>query len=161
MGGTVVLLGHDGVTVSGFTIQSTGGYTAGTTRGVHLLNVGGCTVSDCIFTLIGKGVWLYNSSGNTIEGNSVEGARYFTWSAVTMQYSSNNKIFNNTVTASEQGAIEVFNSNGNSITGNYVKSQWYGLNIGGSDSNVIEDNSICWPKMRNTARNLFVQYNQK
>jgi parallel beta-helix repeat protein len=145
LGGTVILVDHDDVTVSGFTIQSNAENTHGTSiRGVHLLNVHGCTVSSCIFSRVGKGIWLYGSSGNTIEDNSVYGLQYFTWSGITLEASSNNSIRNNSFIDSMQGGIEVLShSCGNSITGNTVKSQWAGINFEfSSNNNTVTGNSL-------------------
>jgi len=144
LGGTVVLVNHDNVTVSGFTIQSNADNTHGTSiRGVHLLNVQGCTVSGCIFSRVGKGIWLYGSSDNTVEDNFVYGLQYFTWSGATLEGSSNNIIRNNSFIDSMQGGVEVIASSGNSITANTVKSQWAGVNVeSNSVNNTIAGNSI-------------------
>jgi parallel beta-helix repeat protein len=149
LGGTVVLLNHDGVTVSGLTIKSNANNTHGNSiRGVHLLHVQNCRVTSCIFSSVGTGIWLYEASNNTVEENYVYGhpsyvsnALLYTWASVTLQYSSDNIIRNNSFTDASQSAIEVLNSSGNSITGNYVKGLWNGLNVGGSN-NVIADNNI-------------------
>ncbi|MGD6806264.1 MAG: right-handed parallel beta-helix repeat-containing protein [Candidatus Bathyarchaeia archaeon] len=150
LGGTVILVAHDGVTVRDFTIQSNAKNTHGVSiRGVHLLGVQGCTVSECVFSHIGKGIWLYQSSNNTVEGNFVDGTpRYigtcliYSWSGITLEGSSNNTIRSNRFTDSSQSGIEVFGSHGNNITGNYVTSRWSGLNIEYSNGNTVADNSI-------------------
>lgn len=149
LGGTVVLVNHDGVTVSGLTIKSNANNTHGNSiRGVHLFHVQNCRVTSCIFSSVGTGIWLYEASNNTVEENYVYGhpsyvstALLYTWASVTLQYSSDNIIRNNSFTDASQSAIEVFNSNRNSITSNYVKGLWNGLNVGGSN-NVIADNDI-------------------
>lgn len=149
LGGTVILVGYDDVTVSGLTIMSNANNTHGNSiRGVHLFHVQNCIVSGCILSSVGTGIWLYEASNNTIEGNSVYGhpvyvstALLYTWASVTLQRSSDNIIRNNSFTDASQSAIEVLNSNGNNITANYVKGLWNGLNVGGSN-NVIADNSI-------------------
>jgi parallel beta-helix repeat protein len=144
-----VLVNHDGVTVSGLTIKSNANNTHGNSiRGVHLLHVQNCRVTSCIFSSVGTGIWLYEASNNTVEENYVYGhpsyvsnALLYTWASVTLQYSSDNIIRNNSFTDASQSAIEVLNSNGNSITANYVKGLWNGLNVGGSN-NVVADNNI-------------------
>lgn len=143
LGGTVVLVEHDNVTVSGLTIQSSCTYSAGTIRGVHLLHVKGCIVSGCIFPRVGRGIWLYGSSNNTIVDNHVFGPPYYIWSGVTLEYSSNNNIHNNTFTDAGQGGIEVlYSSEKNTITENIIEGQWNGIRVSLSNGNKLEDNHI-------------------
>ncbi|NLF88716.1 hypothetical protein GX563_07835, partial [Candidatus Bathyarchaeota archaeon] len=111
-------------------------------RGVHLLHVQGCKVSSCILSWVGIGVWLYESSNNIVEDCFCDGYTYFTRSGVTLELSSNNNIHNNTLYGSEQAGIEVFGSDGNLIIQNIIMSKWAGINSEYSDSNTIAGNSI-------------------
>jgi parallel beta-helix repeat protein len=143
LGGTVVLVTHDNVTISGFTIQSNANNThGGSIRGVHLLHVQGCKVSDCTLSWVGIGVWLYESQNNLVEDCYCDGLSYFTRSGVTLERSSKNRICNNTLFGSEQAGIEVFSSDGNTITDNILQSKWAGINSEYSNNNTIADNSI-------------------
>ncbi len=68
LNGTVVLVLHDGVIVQNLSLSSVDN-SGLSGRGVHLLNVRDCLVSNCNSLNNGIGVWLYGSSENTIEDN--------------------------------------------------------------------------------------------
>ena len=169
-GGTVVLVNHDNITISGFAIQSMANGTHGNSiRGVHLLNVQGCTVSNCSFSKGGTAIWLYGSSGNTIENNFVDGREQYignclvyTYTGLSIQHSSDNLIRNNTLNAITEAGIEVTDSHGNVIDDNYLKCQWKGINIVGSNNSIIKNNNITGGRFglqQNTASNNTIENN--
>jgi parallel beta-helix repeat protein len=149
-GGTIVLVNHDNVTISGFAIQSMANGTHGNSiRGVHLLNVQGCTVSNCSFSKGGTAIWLYGSSGNTIENNAVDGREQYignclvyTYTGLSIQHSSNNIVRHNTLNDITESGIELTDSHGNTIDENNLKCQWKDLNLAASENNTIKNNNI-------------------
>jgi len=158
LGGTVVLVCHDDIAIKGFTIQSIADNTHGVSvRGVHLLQVRGCIVSDCSFSRVGLGVWLYGSSENTIEDNFIDGQQRrptvsinpnsgYTllggFDGIVLQDSSYNSILRNTLTDVYFSGMVLSKSLGNNLTGNYVNTDYVGVNIGLSDNNTIAGNKI-------------------
>jgi nitrous oxidase accessory protein len=145
LGGTVVLVSHDGVTVKGLTIRSVADNTHGDSiRGVHLLHVHNCNVSDCVLLGNGFGIWLYESSGNIIEDNFVDG-QFSTGrvplSGIQLEESAYNRVLGNTVTDNAVG-VTLSASFGNNLTGNFLTNNYSGINVGSSDNNTIMDNSI-------------------
>jgi parallel beta-helix repeat protein len=152
LGGTVVLVNHDDVTVKDFTLQSTADNTHGSgIRGVHLLHVHRCLVSECKFLGVGLGIWLYESSGNTLKNNRIEGqpknlpvsgAFRMGFDGIKIESSSNNNILGNMVTDLYYTGIALSNSIGNNLTGNHVKSDYAGVVVNISDNNTIASNKI-------------------
>ena len=110
--GTVAEVTVDNVTVKDFTIRNSGGWPE---SGIRLSEVKNCNVS-----------------GNNIANN------YF---GIRIDYSSNNSITGNVVTAnSERGIwLRSFSTN-NSITGNIITANWYGISLEYSSNNVLRDN---------------------
>jgi nitrous oxidase accessory protein len=145
LGGTVVLVNHDGVTVKGFTIQSVADNTHGNSiRGVHLLHVRNCNVSDCVLLGNGLGIWLYESSGNIIEDNLVNGqfsSGRAPLSGIQLDESAYNRVLGNTVTDNAVG-VTLSTSFGNNVTGNFLTNNYSGISVNSSNNNTITDNSI-------------------
>lgn len=141
LGGTVVLVCHDGVTLKGFTMKSiTYSYRSG--RGVHLLHVRRCIVSNCIFLGNGLGVWLYGSSDNIIEDNYIKCGLIVPDSAgIQLQDSSYNCILGNTVADNAWGVM-LSTSIRNNLTRNEMTNNWGGISVSFSDNNTIFDNNI-------------------
>jgi parallel beta-helix repeat protein len=126
---TVILIRHDNVEVTGFTViydetpNTPKSVWMWSTRliGVHLLSVKNCNIfgnkiSDC-----GGGIWLYDSHQNSV---------------------TDNYVFRNDY------GIRVEASNENNIAGNTITGNWGGLWLISASSNKFTDNS-----MTNNARN--------
>jgi parallel beta-helix repeat protein len=152
LGGTVILVSHDEVTVKGFTIQSTADNTHGSgITGVHLLHVHRCLVSECKFLGVGLGIWLYESSGNTLKNNRIEGqpknlpvagAFRMGFDGIILEGSSYNSVLGNMVTGVYFAGIALSNSVGNNLTGNDVKSDYVGVDVDFSNNNTLTNNQI-------------------
>jgi parallel beta-helix repeat protein len=69
LNGTIVLIRHDHVNVSGFTIRTN--KPTSSRRGIHLLDVSYCNVSRNTITDCSTGIWLYGASQNSIAGNNL------------------------------------------------------------------------------------------
>jgi len=160
LNGTIVLIRHNNVNVTGFTIQPSA-YSF-SRKGVHLLHVSHCNVVSNIILNNGYGVWLYGASENTITENTIDGQGNRS-TGIFVDYSPNNLIFNNIVTDNYSG-IALLNSadgntvcnntvidnpdvglniasNGNNITGNVVSNQVTGVILYGSN-NILRGNKI-------------------
>jgi nitrous oxidase accessory protein NosD len=66
LSGTAVLIQHDNVNMTGFTVIPAGGTIYA--RGIHLLHVSHCNVSDNIVksTVYRQAIWLYGASENIV-----------------------------------------------------------------------------------------------
>ena len=151
LNGTVVLVRHDGVVVQNITLNSVDG--AGVSgRGVHLLNVRNCVVSNCNSVNSGIGVWLYGSSENTIEDNYIvgENTNHFNY-GIKLQYSHLNSILWNNVTDYVNGfGIVLDSSTGNNLTGNLILNNYHGIWLNSANNNNLTDNNV------SLTRNIFV-----
>jgi parallel beta-helix repeat protein len=158
LNGTVVLIRHNNVSVTGFTVQPSA-YSF-SRKGIHLLHVSHCSLVDNVILNNGVGVWLYGSSENNITGNTVDGPVERSY-GILAEYSPNNWIFDNIVTENYYGIrLEsdgnsvcgntivsnskkgiTIRSNNNIVTGNVVTNQESGLVLAGSN-NVLRDNKV-------------------
>lgn len=121
--GTVVLLRHDNVTFTGFTIiYDSSPYTPQSiwmwsTRlaGIHVLSVKNCNISDNIISDCGAGIWLYDAHQNNI---------------------SNNNVFNNDY------GIRIESSTNNYVSDNTVNRNWGGIRLLSTSNNKLSENKI-------------------
>jgi parallel beta-helix repeat protein len=122
LNGTAVLVEHDNVTISDLTIGNIGNSMSG--RGVHLLHVSYCNVSNCNFPEEWIGIWLYGSSENIIENNYLDGKDSFVSSAgIKLQESYNNTIRGNIIENYNYGhGIVVESSTENILNKNIVSN---------------------------------------
>jgi nitrous oxidase accessory protein len=142
LNGTVVLVEHDDVVIWNLTLKAA--YDAGPHgRGVHLLQVKGCNVSDCNFVSY-TGVWLYGASGNTVENNEMDGTKagmppVF---GIRLQYSDDNRIVSNNVKEFAYGyGIILESSDRNFLAENQLLNNYQGIQVKGSNNSII-DNTV-------------------
>jgi parallel beta-helix repeat protein len=120
---TVVLIQHNRVTVTGFTIRyapesySPGPMELGYSRlaEIHILYANYCRVYGNRLSDGGCGVWLYGASENNITGN--------------------------TIIRNDNG-IRVDYSDNNIIVGNVVENNYYGIWLKSASGNRLRDNSV-------------------
>ncbi|MGD9131835.1 MAG: NosD domain-containing protein [Candidatus Bathyarchaeota archaeon] len=143
LGGTVVLVEHDDVVVEKLTLKAA--YDAGPHgRGVHLLNVKGCNVSDCNF-VSSVGVWLYDASGSTVENNHVDGTKAGMppVAGIKLQHSEDNRIVGNSVIEYKYGVgISLESSDRNILAENQLSNNYNGIWLKDSNSNSVTDNEV-------------------
>jgi len=139
--GTTLLINHDDVTITGFTIKSPDGFLSmwDRKRGIHLLHASNCNISgnNVLRNEFNDGIWLYGASGNIISGNTVEGGH----TGILIDHSSSNSIINNTVLANNAG-IYLCNANFSSFQANLLINNDYGICIHLSNSNLFYANNI-------------------
>ncbi|MCW4022257.1 MAG: right-handed parallel beta-helix repeat-containing protein [Candidatus Bathyarchaeota archaeon] len=143
LNGTAVLLRHDNITISGFTIESARNSIH--SRGIHLLHVRFCKVSNCIFQVNYVGVWLYEASENIIENNHINGKDSLAYSdGIYLQYSHNNIIQNNTAKEYQHGyGILLHSSTKNNVNTNLAFNCRGGIYFRlSSDNNTATDNQV-------------------
>jgi parallel beta-helix repeat protein len=91
-----------------------------------------------------SGISMFSSKGDAISHNTVENSQQ----GIVLQYSSNNVISNNIITANMQDGINVFTSNNNSFSGNLIsgnnliQSNNGGFSISISGGNIFSGNTV-------------------
>ena len=143
LNGTAILLRHDNVSISGFTVESVDNSVS--CRGVHLLHVRFCKVSNCVFPVHYIGVWLYGASENIIENNHVNGTHSLAYSSgIYLQQSHNNIIQDNTIEEYKYGyGILVQSSSENNVNANLVCNCLGGISFTASaDNNTATNNQV-------------------
>lgn len=141
LNGTVVLIQHNNVNVTGFTIQAPA--YSWTRRGVHLLHVSYCNVFGNVIQNNEEGIWLFGSSSNNITGNTVIGANFggYTSCGISVHCSPSNWICGNVVKDNKVG-VSLDDSSDNTFYNNTLTNNLYiGLNVN-SDNNSILENTI-------------------
>jgi parallel beta-helix repeat protein len=132
-GTAAIVITHDNVTVTGFTIHNPSSTTLWSPkRGIHLLQVSNCNISgnNIVGSEWGAGIWLYESSRNIMEGNNVESG----YTGIRLDSSSQNFAYNNNIKGNQEG-IALRNSNDNIFTANSLTSNNNGVRLVGSNRN--------------------------
>ena len=132
LSGTVVLIRHNNVNVTGFTIQPSA--YSWTRRGVHLLHVSYCNVFGNVILKNEEGIWIYGSSSNNITGNTVSGHS----SGILVECSPNNRICGNIVRNNNLG-VRFIASPDNTLYNNTITNNQHGLDVASDRNNIIEN----------------------
>jgi len=137
-GNATLLVRHDYVNISGFTIQSPVSLIYD--YGVHLLSVKHCSVFDNSIEIAQTGVWLYDASFNNVFENIITE----NWSeGIYLDNSNNNTVAKNKITDNNYNGISSTNSQSNTIIENYVLDngrEGIFLGEGSSFNSVIANN---------------------
>lgn len=144
-GQAAILVTHSNVTISGMTIDNPTYTTQWTKkRGIHLLNVDNCVVTNNIVrhcdSGTAQGIWLYQAQNNVIAGNTVENCNF----GIDISFSANNQIINNTLKGNDV-AIYLEESNQSTVTQNTLTEGIVGLQLTNADYNTFTDNNISSP----------------
>jgi parallel beta-helix repeat protein len=134
LNGTVVLIRHNNVNVTGFTVQPSA--YSWTRRGVHLLHVSYCNIFGNVILNNEEGIWVYGCSSNNITGNTVSGHG----PGILVECSPANRICGNIVRNNDLGVRFIASPN-NTLYNNTITNNRQGLTVD-SDGNSILDNII-------------------
>jgi parallel beta-helix repeat protein len=127
----------DYVNISRFAVR---GATDRNAAGIYLDNADYCNIFENNAYGNGYGIYLYSSSKNTLESNTVN-SNYD--DGISMSSSSNNTLTNNNVSSNSGGGIYLRYSSNNTLTGNSASDNkyYYGIRIMGSNNNTLTDNT--------------------
>ncbi|MBN1784465.1 MAG: right-handed parallel beta-helix repeat-containing protein [Candidatus Bathyarchaeota archaeon] len=134
LSGTVVLIRHHYVNITGFTIQPSS--YSWTRRGVHLLHVSYCNVFGNVILNNEEGIWVYGCSTINITGNTVSG----NGPGILLECSPANLICCNFLRNNNLGVRFIASPN-NTLCNNTIFNNLHGLVVD-SDGNSILDNII-------------------
>jgi len=143
LNGTTLLVRHDNVTISDFTIESIRNSVS--CRGIHLLNVRFCKVSNCLFQVHYVGIWLYEASENIIENNHINGTDSLAYSnGIYLKNSHNNTIQENMVEEYKYGyGILLSSSTKNYLIANLVSNCIGAISFSSSaDNNTLTNSRV-------------------
>jgi parallel beta-helix repeat protein len=135
LSGTVVLIRHHYVNVTGFTIQPSA--YSWTRRGVHLLHVSYCNVFGNVILNNEEGIWVYGCSTINITGNTVSGQG----PGILLECSPANLICGNVVRNNNLGVRFIASPN-NTLCNNTISNNKHAGLVVDSDGNSILDNII-------------------
>jgi parallel beta-helix repeat protein len=95
-------------------------------RGIHLLGATNCLIqNNTIRHCDQEGIWLYQSTNNTIDGNNVNTST----PALSIGDSSNNTVTNNHLTSKWTAVSLYYNANNNILQDNTIFDSDFGLSI--------------------------------
>jgi len=142
-GGTVIIVSHDNVEFTGFSViydetsNTPKSLWMWSTRliGIHLLNAKNCNIYGNIITDCGAGIWLYNAHDNRIADNSISGCDY----GVRVEVSTGNHISGNSLTGN-WGGVWLLSSTKNKLATNTLTNNVRNFGVSGSEiSSYIND----------------------
>lgn len=122
--GTVILVRHDNITVTGFTVVYTDSQNSpdpwflhsSRLVGIHMIDVKYCNVYENKILDCGCGIWLFDSSQNNVIGNSVIRNDY----GIRIESSSNNTITTNNC-KSNYGGMWLISASNNKLRNNVMR----------------------------------------
>lgn len=140
--GSVITVTADNCVIRGFKVEHSGGDLQAEDAGI-LLRSNGNTVEDNDLSDILFGIYLYQSAGDLIRGNRVEGRAELEsgerGAGLHLWNSDGNRLENNVIVRTRDG-MYIQSSPNNTIRGNRVSDLRYGLHYMSSDNNTFEDN---------------------
>ncbi len=136
--GSTVTVTADWVNVSGFTLTQNPLAYEWDIRGIDVISVQGCVLTDNVITRSAYNIHLFDSDGCTISNNVVEHPGK---DAITLHLSHGNMIEGNTVRGSLVG-LDLISSASNTVTGNHFDGfTYWPIGISGPD-NVVTGNVV-------------------
>jgi len=108
---TVTVESVSNVNISGFEIIQNPTAQGNEYHGIYINHGDYCSVTDCNVKDGNIGIWVKNSDGCTISGNTIEG-NDFAGVSISI-YSDNNIVFDNTFSQNEKGIYIITDSNSN------------------------------------------------
>jgi len=126
----------DNVTISGFTAENA---TGSGKAGISLDGRQGCEIKNNVVRNNSTGIYLRDSSGNTVTGNTAES---ITCHGIHLTTSSDNDIRDNTAGSNDSG-IYLYGSSGNNVTANRARDNaLYGIRLmASSNDNTVTGNA--------------------
>ncbi len=125
----------DGITLdgNGHTITGPGGG-----RGIYLSERNRVTVKNTNIRNFFEGIYLYNSSYNTLSGNNVSNNEF----GIVLDSSSNNNILSGNNVSNNGSSIDLYYSSNNTLSGNNFNSNTYdGIRMDASSYNTLSGNN--------------------
>ena len=142
--GSVITVLADGCTVRGLILEHSGGMLVKEDSGV-LLHSSGNHVEENELRDVLFGIYFFASSRNIVTGNVIHGRAWLgageRGSGIHIYNSSENTISGNTISETRDGMYLQYASH-STIRGNHVSDVRYGLHYMYSDDNTFEDNSF-------------------
>jgi nitrous oxidase accessory protein len=143
--GTVITVRADSVVVEGLAISGSGRSLDRDEAAIKLERCTGCRIGRNVITDPLHGIYLLESHGITIEGNTITGAADLAESVrgngIHLFSSSRNRIASNRIRGTRDGIYFSFAS-GNAVVGNDVAEVRYGLHYMYSDDNAFDRNEF-------------------
>jgi nitrous oxidase accessory protein len=140
--GSVLVVLADGCVIRGFSIEHSGGDLQREDAGILLKSSSNLIEQNELQDIL-YGIYLYQSSGNALRGNTIRGRSELEigerGAGLHLWDSPNNTIEDNVISDTRDG-MYVQSCNGNQIRRNKVFNLRYGLHYMFSDRNVFEDN---------------------
>jgi parallel beta-helix repeat protein len=149
--GPVILIdSQDGVTVSGLTVKNgidrNWPYYFSAHTGIHLLHANNCNISNNIVDGNGHGIWVYESSDNIIQANTVTRGNL---GIKLDHYSHRNTIIGNIIQNNKLGidgivaiGLVIRRSNNNTVRENVIQDNTCGIELSGVSGTVFIRNTV-------------------
>ena len=118
---------------AGYSVQG-----AGTGTGISLRSRSNVTLKNVEVTNFTYGIFLYDSSSNTITGNTASNNDF---GILLYSFSSNNTLTGNNASNNFRG-ISLYDSSSNTITGNTASNNTYGIYLYASSNNDVFHNNL-------------------
>jgi PGF-CTERM protein len=126
----------DYVTISGFTV--TGATKDLDISGIYLSDADYCDISNIKASNNGAGIFLFNSSNNTIKNNAVNSNE---WTGIYVEFSSNNTIASNIASTNGEGICLGRFTSSNIVTNNTASNNHDGIRLYSSGNNKLTNNN--------------------
>jgi parallel beta-helix repeat protein len=130
-----IVVERDNIIVDGtsYTLQGTENGV-----GIDLTGRSNATIKNMEIKAFRRGIYVYDSSNNTISGNNITNNSYGIWLS-----GSNNTISGNNITNNNYYGIRLYDSSNNTISGNNItNNKEGGIELHGSSNNTISGNNI-------------------
>ncbi len=139
--GSVVYVTSNRTSITGFTMQKSGSESVSggnyVNAGIYLNNANYCNVTKNSITNNCYGIWLDYSSNNSISHNHITANENF---GICLRHSSDNSISGNSITANRYSGICLLHSSNNVLRNNEMANNTYNFQISGQEfSHFVND----------------------
>src|SRR5271157_4709250 len=130
-----IVIERDNIVLNGAGYTMTG---SGSGNGIDLINVNGVIIKNANIENFDCGVYLESSSNKTTNGDAVVS----NVEGIGLDYSVNNTVSGNNITANGGHGVYLYNSVSNRVTGNNVANNVGGVGLDYSVNNTVSGNNV-------------------